>query len=49
MKLMMGKVLLRYGKGQRGMDGEHLYAHFFEAGLEGLSDMAGQNYWQNRF
>ena len=32
--------LLRYGKGQRGMAGEHLYEHFFEAGHEGLSDMA---------
>ena len=31
---------MRYGKGQRGMAGEHLYEHFFEAGHEGLSDMA---------
>ena len=32
--------LLRYRKGQRGMACEHLYAHFFEVGHEGLSDMA---------
>ena len=28
------------GNGQRGMAGGHLYAHFFEAGHGGLSDLA---------
>ena len=29
----------RYGKGQRNIPGEHLYAHFFKEGHEGLSDL----------
>ena len=29
----------RYGKGQRGMAGEQLYAHFFEPGHNGINDM----------
>ena len=29
----------RYGKGQRGICGEHLYAHFFEEGHLGLEDL----------
>ena len=32
--------LIRYGKGQRGISGEHLYAHFFGVGHEGLSDVS---------
>ena len=31
----------RYGKGQRGICGEHLYAHFFEGHL-GLEDLEVQ-------
>lgn len=31
--------LNRYGKGQRGIAGEHLYAHFFEVGHRGLEDV----------
>ena len=29
----------RYGKGQRGIAGEHLYAHFFEEGHRGIDDI----------
>ena len=29
----------RYGNGQRGILGEHLYAHFYEGGHEGIKDM----------
>ena len=29
----------RYGNGQRGIPGEHLYAHFCEGGHEGIKDM----------
>ena len=32
--------LVRYGKGQRGISGEHLYAHFYEEGHEGIENMA---------
>ena len=32
--------LVRYGKGQRGISGEHLYAHFYEEGREGIENMA---------
>ena len=32
--------LVRYGKGQRGISGEHLYAHFYEEGHEGIESMA---------
>lgn len=28
-----------YGKGQRYIPGEHLYAHFFSEGHEGLADL----------
>ena len=28
-----------YGRGQRGIPGEHLYAHFFEDGYRGLDDV----------
>ena len=31
--------LKRYGKGQHNIPGEHLYAHFFTEGHEGLSDI----------
>ena len=31
--------LVRYGKGQRGISGEHLYAHFYEEGHEGIENM----------
>ena len=30
---------MRYGKGQRGIPGEHLYSHFFSKGHEGVNDM----------
>ena len=30
----------RYGTGQRGMPGEHLYAYFHKASNEGIEDMA---------
>ena len=30
----------RYGKGQRGLPGEHLYAHFYEEGHRGILDMS---------
>ena len=30
---------MRYGRGQRGVPGEHLYAHFFEDGHMGLEDV----------
>lgn len=29
----------RYGKGQRGIAGEHLYAHLYEGGHSGIDDM----------
>ena len=29
----------RYGNGERGIPGEHLYAHFYERGHEGIKDM----------
>ena len=29
----------RYGKGQRGIAGEHLYAHFFEEGHRGIENI----------
>ena len=29
----------RYGNGQRGIPGEHLYDHFCEGGHEGVKDM----------
>ena len=32
----------RYGKGQRGVCGEHLCAHFFEEGYLGLEDLEVQ-------
>ena len=31
--------LVRYGKGQRGIPGEHLCAHFYEEGHEGIENM----------
>ena len=31
--------LVRYGKGQRGIAGEHLYAHFFQQGHQGLEEI----------
>ena len=31
--------LMRYGRGQMGIPGEHLYAHFFEDGHRGLEDV----------
>ena len=34
--------LSRYGKGQRGMCGEHLYAHFWKEGHRGLDDVMVQ-------
>ena len=30
---------MRHGSGQRGILGEHLYAHFFEDGQRGLEDV----------
>ena len=30
----------RYGKGQRGIPGEHLYAHFSKEGQRGILDMS---------
>ena len=30
---------MRYGRGRRGILGEHLYAHFFEDGHRGLEDV----------
>ena len=32
--------MIRYGKGQRGISAEHLYAHFFGVGHERLSDVS---------
>ena len=32
----------RYAKGQRGICGKHLYAHFFEEGHFGLEDLEVQ-------
>jgi hypothetical protein len=29
----------RYGRGERGMAGEHLYAHFFDQGHNGMQDV----------
>ena len=29
----------RFGKGQRGISGEHLYAHFHEEGHKGIEDI----------
>ena len=34
--------LIRFGNGQRGICGEHLYAHFFEEGHSGLKDLMVQ-------
>ena len=34
--------LLRYGKGKKGMPGEHLYSHFFAEGHVGLNDVTEQ-------
>ena len=31
--------LVRHRKGQRGITGEHLYAHFFQQGHQGLDDI----------
>ena len=31
--------LKRFGKGQRGIAGEHLYAHFYEDGHKGIEDI----------
>ena len=31
--------LVGYGKGQRGIAGEHLYAHFFQQGHQGLEEI----------
>ena len=31
--------LISYGKGQRGICGEHLYLHFYEKGHVGLEDL----------
>ena len=31
--------LVRYGKGQTGISGEHLYAHFYEEGHESIENM----------
>ena len=31
--------LKRFGKGQRGIVGEHLYAHFYEEGHKGIEDI----------
>ena len=31
--------LKRFRKGQRGIAGEHLYAHFFEGGHKGIEDI----------
>ena len=31
--------MMRYGKGQRGMGGQKLYAHFYTEGYEGLMDL----------
>ena len=31
--------LKRLGKGQRGIAGEHLYAHFLEEGHKGIEDI----------
>ena len=31
----------RYGNGQRNIPGEHLYAHFFTEGHDGLTDLSG--------
>ena len=41
-KIYEGKDLSsveRYGNRQRGIPGEHLYAHFYEGGHEGIKDM----------
>ena len=38
-------ILIRFEKGQRGICGEHLYAHFFEEGHSGSKDLIeGFNY-----
>ena len=34
--------LNRYWRGQRGICGEHLYAHFWEDGHKGLKDVSAQ-------
>ena len=31
--------MIRFGKGQRGIPGEHLYKHFFDDGHKGLEKM----------
>ena len=31
--------LKRFGKGQRGIAGEHLYDHFYEQGHKGIEDI----------
>ena len=32
-------ILKRFGKGQRGIAGEHLYTHFYEEGHKGIEDI----------
>ena len=32
--------LTRFGRGQRGICGEHLYSHFFSKGHSGLTDVS---------
>ena len=32
-------LMMRYGKGQRAMGGQKLYAHFYTEGHEGLMDL----------
>ena len=34
--------MTRFGRGQRGICGEHLYSHFFSEGHSGLTDVSVQ-------